>query len=288
LLLRKERLDEIVIEKLQLAKNRQPNLNEWKAFLGKLKNPTSEVTIGLVGKYVELPDAYKSIVEALTHAGAVNECKVKIKWIKAESVLNQEEADFLLKDLDGILVAPGFGDRGIEGKINSCRFAREKNIPFFGICLGMQTAVVEFARNVLNLENAHSIEMNPKTPFPVISLMEEQKTIKMMGGTMRLGAYPCQLNKNSKVFGAYGKENISERHRHRYEFNNDYLEQFQEAGMLASGLNPDTGLVEIVELKDHRYFVGTQFHPELKSTVLNPHPLFVRFVAEAVNFRKEK
>jgi len=288
LLMRKERLDKIVLEKLGLPDNDEPKLDEWKGFLGKLKNPTGEVNIGLVGKYVELPDAYKSISEALVHAGAVNECKVNLKWIKAESLLNPDEATYYLHGMHGILVAPGFGERGIEGKIEACRYAREEKIPFFGICLGMQCAVVEFARNVLQLEDVHSAEMNPETPNPVISLMETQKNLKMMGGTMRLGAYPCKLKQDSLAHLAYGTTRISERHRHRYEFNNEYLENFEENGMVASGINPDASLVEIMEIKDHPHFIGTQFHPELKSTVVNPHPLFVRFVASALEYRENR
>ncbi len=282
LLMRKERLDEIVLEKLRLPKEGKPDIEAWKNFLGKLKNPTSEVNIGLVGKYVELKDSYKSISEAFIHAGAVNECKVNLHWIKAESLVNKEEAAAVLGSLNGILVAPGFGERGIEGKINAVEFARVHNIPFFGICLGMQCAVVEFARNVLHLEEAASTEMNPNTPHPVISLMEDQKNITQMGGTMRLGAYPCELKKGSIAHSIYGELKIKERHRHRYEFNNAYLEMFQKAGMIPSGINPESQLVEIVELKNHRYFIGVQFHPELKSTVARPHPLFVRFVKEAI------
>ncbi|MCS6969224.1 MAG: CTP synthase [Cytophagales bacterium] len=287
LLMRKERLDEIVLEKLRLPKDRKPDIESWKHFLGKLKNPTSEVQIGLVGKYVELKDAYKSISEAFVHAGAVNECKVNVRWIKAESLTNKEEVAELLKGLNGILVAPGFGERGIEGKINAVEYARTRNIPFFGICLGMQCAVVEFARNVLGLSEAASTEINPDTPHPVISLMEEQKNITHKGGTMRLGAYPCQLKQGSLAHKIYGQPHISERHRHRYEFNNAYLEMFEQAGMIASGINPDSHLVEIIELPAHRYFIGVQFHPELKSTVARPHPLFVRFVKEAIQHAME-
>ncbi len=287
LLMRRERLDEIVIDKLRLRNQKEPDIETWKAFLGKLKNPTEEVCIALVGKYVELKDAYKSISEAFVHAGASNECRVNLRWIKAESLANPDEAVTALKGVDGILVAPGFGERGIPGKINAVQFARERNVPFFGICLGMQMAVIEFGRHVLGLAEAHSTEMNPATSHPVISLMEDQKNVTMKGGTMRLGAYPCQLQKGSVAHSVYGKTNISERHRHRYEFNNAYLEQYNQAGFVTSGINPETGLVEIMELKDHRYFVGVQFHPELKSTVANPHPLFVRFVHEALRFKTE-
>jgi CTP synthase len=286
LLMRKEKLDERVISKLKLPTKGEPVLDTWKDFLGKLKNPTDEVTIGLVGKYVELKDAYKSIAEAFIHAGAENECKVNLKWISSES-LNEETMPLILKSLDGVLVAPGFGERGIEGKINAIKYVRENKIPFFGICLGMQCAVVEFARNVLKLKDAASFEMNPDTPHPVIDIMADQKDITMKGGTMRLGAYPCELKKGTKAFSVYGKNKISERHRHRYEFNNKYLAQFEAGGMIASGINPDTGLVEMVEIKDHPWFIGAQFHPELKSTVLNPHPLFVKFIKAARDYSKK-
>jgi CTP synthase len=256
-------------------------MDGWKEFLGRLKNPLEEVTIGLVGKYVELRDAYKSIAEAFVHAGAQNECKVNVRWIQSE-MLNLENYRDLLDELDGLLVAPGFGERGIEGKINAIRYARENGIPFFGICLGMQCAVVEFARNMLGLDGAASTEMNARTPHPVIDMMEDQKQITTKGGTMRLGAYPCELRKGSRANHIYGKTLVSERHRHRYEFNNLYKEAFEKAGMHATGINPDTGLVEIVEIRDHPWFVGVQFHPELKSTVMNPHPLFVRFVKAAM------
>jgi CTP synthase len=288
LLMRKERLDEIVLEKLQLPKNQNLNIADWKQFLGKLKNPTNEVNIALVGKYVELPDAYKSISEAFVHGGAENECKVILHLIRSEELVSMEETIHRLREMDGILVAPGFGDRGIEGKIRAVRFAREENIPFFGICLGMQCAVIDFARNVIKLEGAHSSEMDKQAAHPVIDMMEDQKKITMKGGTMRLGAYPCELKKDSLAWHIYKKKEIQERHRHRYEFNSHYLQQFEEAGMFASGINPTTQLVEIMELKNHRYFIGVQFHPELKSTVANPHPLFSRFVKEAIEFRKEK
>ncbi|MFN3403144.1 MAG: CTP synthase [Cytophagaceae bacterium] len=287
LLMKKEKLDERVLTKLKLSNKGEAKIDAWKDFLGKLKNPTCEINIGLVGKYVELHDAYKSIVEAFVHSGAENECKVKLKWIQSENI-TEENVDQLLDNLDGILVAPGFGERGIEGKIKAIKFARENNVPFFGICLGMQCAVIEFARNVLGFKDAASTEMNKKTTHPVIDMMESQKNVTQKGGTMRLGAYPCELLKGSKVHGIYGKTKISERHRHRYEFNNKYLKQFEKAGMIASGINPDSKLVEIIELKDHRHFVGSQFHPELKSTVLNPHPLFVKFVKAAMEFSKEK
>lgn len=279
LLLLEEGLDSVVISKLHLSDRREPDLSRWKAFLQRLKNPTTEVSVGLVGKYNELPDAYKSIYESFVHAGAVHRCKVRVTPIHAEDLEGSyEEVCQLLAPFDGILVAPGFGERGIEGKIHAIRYAREHNMPFFGICLGMQMACVEFARNVLQLPDAASTEVNPNTPHPVIDLMNAQKKITQKGGTMRLGAFPCVLEKGSKVHAAYRRTEISERHRHRWEFNNAYLEAFRKAGMLPVGINPDTNLVEIMELKDHRWFVGVQFHPELKSTVENPHPLFVDFV----------
>jgi CTP synthase len=287
LLMKKEKLDERVLSKLKLSSRQDPDLTQWKSFLGKLKNPSEEITIALVGKYVELKDSYKSIAEAFIHSGSNTETKVNIIWVKAEDLLTPENVKYHLRKAQGILVAPGFGERGIEGKINAVQFARENKIPFFGICLGMQCAVVEFARNVLNLKDAASSEMNPNTQHPVITLMESQKAITDKGGTMRLGAYPCEIKKGTKAYSAYGKTHIQERHRHRYEFNNSYLPAFESAGMIATGTNPDTGLVEIIELKNHPYFVGVQFHPELKSTVLNPHPLFVRFI-KAVNENNKK
>ncbi len=279
ILLLKERLDSVVISKLHLNDRREPNLTSWKNFLGKLKNPLHEIQVGLIGKYNELPDAYKSIYEAFVHAGAVNECRVRVKPIHAEDLEGSyKDVGKVLADLDGLLVAPGFGERGIEGKLMAIRYARENNIPFFGICLGMQTACVEFARNVLGLNGAASTEVNPNTPHPVIDLMPEQKKITQKGGTMRLGAYACELKKKSRVHQAYDHNMISERHRHRWEFNNAYLEDFEKAGLLPTGVNPESNLVEIIELKGHKWFVGVQFHPELKSTVENPHPLFVSFV----------
>ena len=288
LLMRKEKLDERVLSKLKLTSRQDPDMTTWKTFLGKLKNPSDEITIALVGKYVELKDSYKSIAEAFIHAGSLTETRVRINWIKAEDLLTPDSLNFNLKSAQGILVAPGFGERGIEGKINAVRFARENRIPFFGICLGMQCAVVEFARNVLGLTEAASSEMNPDTSHPVIALMEDQKLVINKGGTMRLGAYPCELKKGSRAFSAYGKTHITERHRHRYEFNNQYLPAFESAGMVATGINPDTRLVEIVELKNHPYFIGVQFHPELKSTVLDPHPLFVRFIKAILEVSKKK
>ncbi len=279
--MKEEGLDVIVCEKLGLKVKNSPELKPWNEFLYNFKNPEKEVKIGLVGKYVELHDAYKSIVESFIHAGAVNKVKVKIQWLHSEEIDENNYCE-CLKDLKGILVAPGFGHRGIEGKILATKYARENNIPFLGICLGMQIAVIEFARNVLNFKGADSLEMNPKTSYPVINLMEEQKNITEKGGTMRLGAYDCRLKKQSNCFEAYKSENISERHRHRYEFNNEYLEAFEKAGMMATGKNQETGLVEIVEIPKHKWFVGTQFHPEYKSTVLNPHPLFVAFVKATI------
>ncbi|MFT6865852.1 MAG: CTP synthase [Cyclobacteriaceae bacterium] len=281
ILMRKEKLDERVLSKFKLSHKKEPKIEQWKEFLGRLKNPTHEVKIGLIGKYVELRDSYKSIAESFTHAGAFNECRVTLEWIHAEDVTN-ENKEKVLANLDGILVAPGFGERGIEGKIATVRYARENNIPFFGICLGMQCAVIEFARNVLGHKKANSTEMDPKTKYPVIDLMEDQKSVTAKGGTMRLGAYVCQIKKGTKAYHTYGQTKISERHRHRYEFNNQYLEEFENAGMIASGINPETNLVEMIELVDHPWFVGSQFHPELKSTVLNPHPLFVKFVKAAM------
>ncbi|WP_353140153.1 CTP synthase, partial [Pseudopedobacter sp.] len=273
--------------KLKLPTKKDPNLDKWKDFLGKLKNPTAAVKVALVGKYVELPDAYKSIIESFIHAGAENECKVEVECIHSESV-SEENVKAKLSKFDGVLVAPGFGERGIEGKISAIKFVRENNIPFFGICLGMQCSVIEFGRNVLGLKDAHSTEMNEKTKHPVISIMEDQKGVTEKGGTMRLGAYPCELKKGTRAYAIYGKGKISERHRHRYEFNNAYLKQYEEAGMIASGVNPENGLVEIVELKNHPFFVASQFHPELKSTVVNPHPLFVKFVAASLEYSKKK
>ncbi len=287
LLMRKEKLDERVLAKLKLSSKKELNLDTWKDFLGKLKNPTSEITVALVGKYAQLPDAYKSITEAFVHAGAVSETKVKVRWIQSDD-LSAENIVSSLKGLDGILVAPGFGSRGLEGKLAAVQYARENKIPFFGICLGMQCAVIEFARNVLGHPTANSTEMEEKTEYPVIALMESQKNVTKKGGTMRLGAYPCELLKGSKAYSAYGKSKIQERHRHRYEFNNKFLKAFEKAGMIATGINPDSNLVEIVEIKDHPFFVGSQFHPELKSTVLTPHPLFVKFIKSALEYSKNK
>lgn len=283
LLMLKEGLDSQVISKLRLPDRKAPDLRRWKSFLGKLKNYTEEINIGLVGKYTNLQDAYKSILEAFIHAGAVNECKVNVKFLSSE-VLEGSQVNLgkELDQYDGVLIAPGFGERGIEGKINAIRHIRENNIPFFGICLGMQCSVVEFSRNVAGIAGASSSEVDPEVEHPVIDMMEDQKGITVKGGTMRLGAYACKLTKGSLAAKAYGTVNISERHRHRYEFNNAYLDQLKQAGLQVTGINPETGLVEVIELKDHPYFVGVQFHPELKSTVEEPHPLFVSFVAAAI------
>lgn len=279
LMMRDEKLDVEVLEKLRMSKDTTPDLTRWEEFLYRLQHPNKEVTIGLIGKYVELKDAYKSINEAIVHGGAANQCKVTVKPIHSEGItadnLNQ------LEGLDGLLVAPGFGHRGIEGKIIAIQYAREHKIPFLGICLGMQCAVIEFGRNVLKLKDAHSTEMNPDTPYPVIDIMEEQKNICDKGGTMRLGSYPCKIERDSKAFEAYKKEEIEERHRHRFEFNNNYLKQYKEAGLLPVGMNIKNNLVEIVELKGHPWFIGIQFHPEYKSTVAEPHPLFVDFIKAA-------
>lgn len=286
-LMRKEKLDERVLTRLKLNHKKEPKIDKWKEFLGRLKNPTNEVNIGLVGKYVQLPDAYKSIVESFIHAGAQNECTVNVKWIDSEEVFSENVGGFY-KDLHGVLVAPGFGERGIEGKITAIQYARENNIPFFGICLGLQCAVTEFARNVLGLKKAASTELEPKTKHPVIDLMEEQKNITDMGGTMRLGGYNCQLKKGTKAHSIYGAQKIRERHRHRYEFNGQYLEAFEGAGLIASGINPETNLVEVMELTNHPWFIGCQYHPELRSTVSDPHPLFVKFVKAAMTYKVEK
>ncbi len=277
-----EKLDLTVLKKLDLPIKEKIDLSAWNSFLTRLKNPTQTIEIGIVGKYVELHDAYKSIAESLIHAGAENRCDIKVKWIHSETV-KTSTVDKLLADLNGVIVAPGFGHRGMKGKILATKYARENNIPFLGICLGMQVAVIEFARNVLNLENADSSEMNPKTPHPVIDLMEQQKGITDFGGTMRLGSYECRIiDEKSNVFNAYNKLTIHERHRHRYEFNDHYKEQYINAGMIPTGVNPETGLVEIVEIPDHKWFVGVQFHPEYRSTVLNPHPLFVDFIKNSL------
>ena len=281
-----EGLDKVVLKKLALD-SKKPDLTIWNQFLSRHKNPKGEVTIGLIGKYVELQDSYKSILESFIHAGAENEVKVKVESIHSES-LTESSASKLLKHLDAVLVAPGFGERGIEGKIEAVRYVRENNIPFLGICLGMQMAVIEYARNVLKLADANSTEMDENTPNPVIDLMESQKAITDKGGTMRLGAWDCTLVDGSIAKEVYQSSNIEERHRHRYEFNNIYKQQIEDAGMKATGFNPETGLVEIVEIPSHNWFVGVQYHPEYKSTVANPHPLFVAFVKAALNFKNDK
>jgi CTP synthase len=280
MLMKQERLDSRVLYKLDIYNDKDSNLTAWTKFLDKLKNPKFEITVGLIGKYVELKDSYKSIAEAFIHAGVANEIKVNVKWISSESMEDIDVAE-ALTGLDGILVAPGFGERGIQGKINAVKYARENKIPFLGICLGMQCAVIEFARNVIGLENAHSFEMNSESPYPVIDLMKSQQEVSEKGGTMRLGAYPCKIEKGTMAFKIYGKTTIHERHRHRYEFNNDYLNQFHQAGMVTSGINPEADLVEIIELPNHPFFVGVQFHPEYKSTVEAPSPIFVQFIKAA-------
>jgi CTP synthase len=284
-LMLEEGLDKVVLKKLNLTAKKEPTLDAWNNFLKKYKNPKSTIEIGLVGKYVELQDAYKSILESIGHAGAINEVKVNIHSIHSED-LNKDTVADKLKGLHGLIVAPGFGDRGIEGKIEAVRYVRENNIPFLGICLGMQMAVIEYARNILQLKNANSTEMNPNTPYPVIDLMETQKKVTNKGGTMRLGAWDCKLDKISKSFQAYGTELISERHRHRYEYNNKYFEQLTNAGLKPTGVNPETGLVEIIEIPSHQWFVGVQYHPEYKSTVINPHPLFVNFIKASLENKK--
>ncbi|MEG0789464.1 MAG: CTP synthase [Alistipes sp.] len=280
-----QHLDEVLLSKLDLTATKDLDMTDWSNFVEKIKHPTKKVEIALVGKYTELPDAYKSICESFIHAGAVNDCKVKLRYVNSEKI-TPETVEEKLGKMAGIVVAPGFGNRGIEGKIEAVRFARERQIPFLGICLGMQCAVIEFARNVLGLTDANSSEMEA-TPNPVIDLMEEQKGVTAKGGTMRLGAYPCTLKKGSKVAAAYGKTQIEERHRHRYEFNSDYLARFEAAGMKSVGVNPDTNLVEVIELEQHPWFVGTQYHPEYKSTVERPHPLFVAFVKATLANQKQ-
>lgn len=285
LLMQEEELDKVVLQKFKMDEHNPADLGEWKTFLQRLKNPKSNIRIGLIGKYIELKDSYKSIAEAFIHAGVANECKVSIEWIHSEDI-TKENVERLFTGLKGILVAPGFGERGIEGKIEAIRYARENNLPFFGICLGMQCAVIEFARNVLGMNGAHSTEMNPGTPFPVIDILEEQKKITNKGGTMRLGSYPCHISSGTLAEQVYKTNSITERHRHRYEFNNEYLGEYEKAGMIASGINPEGGLVEVVEIPSHPFFMGVQFHPEYKSTVANPHPLFVSFVKAALGVEK--
>ena len=287
LLMMREKLDIICMKKLNIVNNNEPDLSKWKEFLDKLKYPKSKVTIGLIGKYLELQDAYKSILESFIHAGAMNECQVQIINIHSEFITDDNVYE-KLAGLDGLLVAPGFGHRGVEGKIVAVKYARENGLPFFGICLGMQMAAIEFARNVLGLKDAHSTEMDPETKEPVIDLMEEQKKVTAKGGTMRLGSYPCEIKENSLAYTIYGKSSITERHRHRWEFNNKYLDQFEKAGMVASGKNPGTDLVEIIELSKHPFFIGVQYHPELKSTVENPQPVFVHFIKAAKAYSEKK
>lgn len=285
LLMMNEQLDLIVLQKMNITNYGEAHLHKWKEFLDKLKYPKAKLTIGLIGKYVELQDAYKSILESFIHAGAINESKVQVVPIHSESLTPENVAE-KLEALDGLLVAPGFGNRGIEGKITAVQHARETGLPFFGICLGMQMAIIEYGRNVLGIKDAHSTEMAPNTEGAVIDMMEEQKSITTKGGTMRLGAYKCNIQPGSLAHKVYGETEITERHRHRYEFNNAYLEEYEKNGMIASGRNPETGLVEIIELTDHPFFIGSQYHPELKSTVENPHPLFVHFVAAAKHYNE--
>ncbi len=287
LLMMREKLDLICLKKMNITNYSEPNLDKWKIFLDKLKYPKSKVTVGLIGKYIELQDAYKSILESFVHAGAMNEVKVQVVNVHSEFITSENVAE-KLQNFDGLLVAPGFGHRGIDGKIISVKYARENGLPFFGICLGMQMAVIEYGRNILGLTDAHSTEMDLLTKDPVINMMEEQKKIKMKGGTMRLGAYPCEITPDSLAHRIYGKTHITERHRHRYEFNNDYLEQYEAAGMVASGKNLETGLVEIIELPNHPFFIGVQYHPELKSTVEQPAPLFVSFIDAAKKYNDHK
>lgn len=282
LLMQKEKLDELAIRKLALTVTRKPDLGPWTEVVNRLKNPEKTIQVGLIGKYVELPDSYKSIMESLSHAGATYKCKVKVNCFHSEDITG-DNASGILGEQHGIIVAPGFGDRGIEGKILATGYARKENVPFLGICLGLQCAVVEFARNVLGYAKAHSTEMNRMTPYPVIDLMEDQKSVTEKGGTMRLGAYPCNIREGTKVHEAYGKNFIRERHRHRYEFNNYYLKDFEKNGFIASGINPEGNLVEIMEMKDHPWFVGVQFHPEYSSTVMKPHPLFIHFVKASMD-----
>ncbi|MBK7523059.1 MAG: CTP synthase [Saprospiraceae bacterium] len=286
LLMLKEKLDKTVLKKFNIKNTEQPDLTHWKEFLGKLKNPTREVKIVLVGKYHELRDAYKSIYESFVHAGAENECHVVVLPIHSESI-DADNVAQKLKGCHGVLVAPGFGERGIEGKLQAIQYVRENKIPFFGICLGMQCAVVEYANNVMGMKGAASTEVNIKTKYPVIDLMEDQKSQKIKGGTMRLGSYKCRITKGSLASKIYGKTEITERHRHRYEFNNQYLKNFQDKGLVTSGINPESGLVEIVEIKDHPFFIGVQFHPELKSTVESPQPIFTHFIKAALLFSQK-
>ena len=286
LMMEKEKLDKVVLKKLEISNYSSTNMNVWADFVNKLKSPKNTINIGLVGKYVELQDSYKSILESLVHAGSVNETKVNVHSIHSEHI--DDEINEKILKLDGLIVAPGFGSRGIEGKIKSIKSARENNIPFFGICLGMQMAVIEFSRNVLNLKDSNSTEMDEDTSNPVISLMQDQKNITNMGGTMRLGSWDCELIENSRAMSIYNSKQIKERHRHRWELNNKYLDDLQDSGLKASGINSKTGLVEIVELPSNDWFIGVQFHPEYKSTVENPHPLFVSFVSACLKYNNSK
>ncbi|MDP4935625.1 MAG: CTP synthase [Salibacteraceae bacterium] len=281
LMMQKEKLDQVVLKKLHMPFATEPDLDNWRSFITRFKNPKNKVKIALVGKYVELQDAYKSILEALVHSGVSNECVVEVISLHSEE-MDDSNAQEQLQNVQGIIVAPGFGRRGLGGKIAAIKYARENNVPFFGICLGMQCSVIEFGRNVLGFEDANSSEMDSKTSHAVIDMMEEQKAITNLGGTMRLGAYTCHLKEGSLAHQIYGRTEISERHRHRYEFNNQFLSQYEEAGMIATGTNPASGLVEIVEIPTHPFFIGVQFHPEYKSTVANPHPIFVHFVKAAI------
>ena len=286
LLMQKEGLDKVVLRKLNLKSKKELKLEKWTNFLSCLKNPLNKISIAVIGKYVELPDAYKSISEAIIHAGAKNKCEVKVKWIHAEKI-NTKNIKKELKNITGVLVAPGFGDRGMKGKINTIKYVRENNIPFFGICLGMQSAVIEYARNVLFLKDANSTEMNKKTKNPVIDLMENQKNIVKKGGTMRLGSYNCNIKDKTIAKKSYRKNNIKERHRHRFEVNNSYKNKLENAGMIASGVNKENNLVEIIEIPSHIWFVGVQFHPEYKSSVTNPHPLFSSFISACLKNKKK-
>jgi len=286
LMMEKEKLDKVVLKKLEISNYSSTNMNVWADFVNKLKSPKNTINIGLVGKYVELQDSYKSILESLVHAGSVNETKVNVHSIHSEHI--DDEINEKILKLDGLIVAPGFGSRGIEGKIKSIKSARENNIPFFGICLGMQMAIIEFSRNVLNLKDSNSTEMDENTSNPVISLMQDQKNITNMGGTMRLGSWDCELIENSRAMSIYNSKQIKERHRHRWELNNKYLDDLQNAGLKASGINSKTGLVEIVELPSNDWFIGVQFHPEYKSTVENPHPLFVSFVSACLKYNNSR
>lgn len=286
LLMLKEKLDQRVLYMLDIYNDKDTEMKKWEEFLFKLKNPEHSIKIGLIGKYVELKDAYKSIIESFIHAGAENKCKVEIDWIHSES-LTKENVKEKLENLHGVLVAPGFGERGIEGKIDAVKFVRENDIPFFGICLGMQMAVIEYARNVMGWSSAHSTEMEKDTEYPVIDLMQDQQNVENKGGTMRLGAYNCKLTEKSMSKRIYGKTKISERHRHRWEFNNKYRKDFENKGLFIGGTNPENDLVEIIEIPKNKFFIGVQFHPELKSTVMQPHPLFIAFVKAALEYSKK-